>query len=100
MSSVTPFLTPRPRLPNSGRVVRPRLAVGLRPGRRASGDVRRRHGAAVGTAVEVGVFGADVLPGVAGGVRVVRAQAEGGQHPGAAVVLVVGEGLAGPLAGD
>ena len=46
----------------------------------------------------VGVAGGDGLPGVAAGVGL--GDAEGGQEPCLAVGAVVGEGLAGPLAGD
>jgi hypothetical protein len=46
----------------------------------------------------VAVAGADAIPGVPG--WVVCRKVEGGQQPGFAVGAVVGEGLAGPLAGD
>src|SRR5260221_3972808 len=46
----------------------------------------------------VGVGRGDTFPGVLAGV--VCRKIEGGQEPGFAAAAVVGEGLAGPLAGD
>ena len=46
----------------------------------------------------VGITGGDGCPGIPGGV--VGRDTERGQEPGLAVGAVVGEGLAGPFAGD